>query len=166
MCHTLSFFFRSSRLLDPAVVLVPDSGNAWWMCGRAVALVCILFLSTSICSCDKVSSSLTASARVYFQVGSDSRVDVSIPEVYIVTVVILDLVVLDLVVLDLVASFSVPAHTLAFHSSSVPLFLPPRSFLCSPRPSFFFALDCFALHLYSTRKYSCAVTFHLWPPRI
>ena len=47
MCHTLSFFFRSSRPLDPAVVLVTDSGSALRMCGHAVALVCILFLSTS-----------------------------------------------------------------------------------------------------------------------
>ena len=52
------------------------------LCGHAVALVCTLVLSTSICSCDKVSSSLTASARVYFQVCSGSYLGVGTTAVF------------------------------------------------------------------------------------
>ena len=51
------------------------------MCGRAVTLVCTLF-PLYFCSCDKVSSSLTASARVYFQVCSGSYLGVGTTAVF------------------------------------------------------------------------------------
>ena len=93
------------------------------MYGHAVALVCILFLSTSAL----VTRSPLPSPRARVCILRCVRVHVALN--------IPDRVCFVLFILAMVASFSIPACLLVFPSSSFPLFLPPSYFLYCPRPS-------------------------------